>query len=207
MEIQPIGTPKIVMENPNSLHNYFGWPSVAKLQNGKIAIGASGFRLEHVCPFGKGVIAYSEDEGETYTAPSPVIDTVLDDRDVGIVAFGEKGVIFTSFNNTVAIQREWAAAPQRRSGGQGPLYHYTLAYLDAVSPDAEKEALGSTFRVSQDGGRTWETDRVLCQGFPDSDLGYPATIELSDGSLLTVFYAHPAEGEPAVIMQQKWRFS
>jgi len=30
-------------------------------------------------------------------------------------------------------------------------------------------------------------------------------VELSDGSLLTVFYAHPAADQPAVIMQQKWR--
>ena len=49
---------------------------------------------------------------------------------------------------------------------------------------------------SADEGKTWSVDH---------DLGYPATVELSDGSLLTIFYAHPAEGQPAVIMQQKWR--
>ena len=65
---------------------------------------ASGFRLRHLCPFGKAVIAYSEDAGETYTQPAPVIDTVLDDRDSGIVPFGEKQVIVTSFNNTVEDQ-------------------------------------------------------------------------------------------------------
>lgn len=87
MKIERIGDIKTVMCNEGSRHNYFGWPTVCRLQNGKIASVASGFRLDHVCPFGKAVIAYSEDEGETFTAPAPVIDTVLDDRDGG-VTFG-----------------------------------------------------------------------------------------------------------------------
>ena len=62
-------------------------------------------RLEHVCPFGKAVISYSFDGGETYTLPAPVIDTTLDDRDAGICPFGESGVIFTSFNNSAEMQR------------------------------------------------------------------------------------------------------
>ena len=38
-------------------------------------------------------------------------------------------------------------------------------------------------------------------------MGYPATVELRDGSLLTVFYAKQnSDDEPAVIMGQKWRF-
>ena len=84
MKIIPSGDVRVIMQNPCSRHNYFGWPTAAKLQNGRIAVVASGFRCRHVCPFGKTVIAYSEDGGETYTLPAPVIDTVLDDRDGGI---------------------------------------------------------------------------------------------------------------------------
>ena len=89
MKIVRIGEPKIIMSNPESRHDYFAWPTAARLKNNKIAVVASGFRLRHVCPFGKTVISYSEDEGETYTLPAPVIDTVLDDRDGGIMTFGE----------------------------------------------------------------------------------------------------------------------
>jgi hypothetical protein len=356
MKIIPIGTPQIVMQNPMSKHNYFGWPSVAKLQNGKIAVVASGFRRRHVCPFGKAVISYSEDEGKTYTAPAPVIDTVLDDRDSGVVPFGKSGVIVTSFNNTVEFQRRSPRA-------------YDNAYLDTITPEEEAAALGSTFRISndfgvtfgplykcpvtsphgplelddgtilwigrtfsennkhrvgedgilayrilpdgnteyvgripnieaegiepllcephsiqlpdgrilthirvqssgkdplfttyqsesadggktwttpipllernggapahlilhssgllisaygyrnepygiramfsRDGGKTWDTGYEIWPHGISSDLGYPATIELSDGSLLTVFYAKTSENSPAVIMQQHWRF-
>ena len=68
---------------------------------------ASGFRMKHVCPFGKVVISYSDDEGKTWTRPTVVMDTPLDDRDAGILPFGENSVIITSFNNTVNMQRKW----------------------------------------------------------------------------------------------------
>ncbi len=361
MKIELIGSPQIIMENPGSLHNYFAWPTVTRLQDGRIAAAASGYRLAHICPFGKAVMAVSTDEGKTYTPPMPVIDTVLDDRDAGLCPFGESGLILTSFNNTVEFQR--------RSGQGGA---YRDAYLDRVTPEAEQAVLGATFRVSLDCGttwgqlhrspitsphgptvladgtilwvgrtfskndsfridvdcvmayaldpatgemtcrgriddifdgdvkllscephaiampdgriichirvqggsperkfftvyqsesadggytwstpvmlldreggspphllrlsngitlstyarrkddfgirvmlsrddcRSWETEHILVRNAVTPDLGYPATVELNDGSLLTVYYAHPAKGEPAVILQQKWRIT
>jgi hypothetical protein len=68
-----------------------------------------------------------------------------------------------------------------------------------------KKPWGIQVMFSQDEGKTWSTDHMLCEDEVSPDLGYPATVELSDGSLLTVFYAHPAADQPAVIMQQKWR--
>lgn len=363
MKIKLIGTPKTILSNPESKHNYFAWPSVVRLQNGRIAAGASGYRLSHICPFGKAVLSYSEDEGETYTAPAPIIDTPLDDRDVGLCCFGKSGLILTSFNNTVAFQRQYTTALDDGTGD------YRARYLDMVTPEEEEKYLGYTFRISRDcgvtfgeiykspvssphgptelndgtilwvgrtiehenfdpkndyieahrinidtgktefvgriehiyidgkqmlscephaielpdgtilchirvqeykrekvftiyqskstdggktwtapvplldrcggapphilqhssgtlisvygrrempygiramfsrdGGETWDTENILYENTVSDDLGYPATVELSDHSLLTVFYAHPEEGTPAVIMQQKWAF-
>ena len=147
MKIERLGNVKTVMSNPIGKHNYFGWPTACRLQNGKIAVVASGFRIDHVCPFGKTVIAYSDDEGETFSSPAPVIDTVLDDRDGGIATFGTSGVIVTSFNNTVAFQRNYA---EKYTQNQ-----YALAYLDTVTAEEEKAAHGATFRISLDGGITF----------------------------------------------------
>ena len=353
MKIVKIGGTKTVMSNPGSLHSYFAWPTAARLQNGQIAVVASGFRRRHVCPFGKTVISYSADEGESYTPPAPVIDTVLDDRDGGILPFGENNVIVTSFNNTVDFQRRSAKSS------------YDLAYLELITPQQEENALGATFRISndggvtfgpvhkspvtsphgptqlsdgtllwvgrtfsaentrrqddcikayqirpdgsmthvgtieniqvqdiaafscephaivlesgrvlahirvqaeglftiyqtesddngrtwtkpvpvlpalggspphllrhssgmlictygyrkapfgikamfsRDGGKTWDAGHDLYINHISADLGYPSTVEMKDGSLLTVFYAHPEQGGPAVIMQQKWSF-
>lgn len=98
---------------------------------------ASGFRPEHLCPFGKGVICYSEDEGRNWSKPAVVIDTPLDDRNCGICTFGKKGVVITSFNDSMAEQREWAKTR--------PDMAYKFAYLDAVEekrPHCEEDYLG-----------------------------------------------------------------
>lgn len=144
MNIELIGNPKTIMSNPHSRHGYFAWPTVSLLQDGKIAVGASGFRIEHICPFGKAVISYSFDGGETYTLPAPVIDTPLDDRDAGICTFGEKGVIFTSFNNSADMQRQ-----------HNKENAYAQSYINTITKEDEEKYLGSVFRISHDCGITF----------------------------------------------------
>lgn len=169
MRIIRHGEPRIIISNPESRHNYFGWPTVARLQNGKVAVVASGFRLRHVCPFGKMIISYSEDNGETYTAPAPIIDTVLDDRDGGILPFGESSVIVTSFNNTRFFQR-----------GNSELTAYDSAYLDMITDEEEEKVLGAVFRISNDCGVTF--GKIF-----KSPVSSPhGPVELQDGTLLWV---------------------
>ena len=168
MKIVTLGAPTVIMSNPLSRHNYFAWPTATRLQNGRIAVVASGFRLRHICPFGKTVISYSDDDGQTYTAPAPVVDTVLDDRDGGITPFDKTGVIVTSFNNTADMQRSHAADG------------YSLAYLDTVTPEKEADALGATFRISRDCGVTFGP---LYKSPVTSPHG---PIQLSDGTILWV---------------------
>lgn len=181
MKIEIIGNSKIIMSNPTSMHNYFAWPTVAKLQNGKIAVVSSGFRVDHVCPFGKAVISYSEDEGETYTLPAPVIDTILDDRDAGITTFGENGVIVTSFHLT---SYWWDALPEWGANS------YIKEYVKMISEEEKKAIMGSNYRVSYDGGVTFGEIYKAPVTSPHGP------VELQDGSILWV--GHPyvlGEGE------------
>ena len=144
MKIKLIDKPQIIMSNPKSIHNYFAWPTVSLLKNNKIMVGASGFRIEHICPFGKAVVSVSTDNGETYTLPKPIIDTPLDDRDAGICTFGDNGVIVTSFNNSINMQREHNKENE-----------YAQSYIDTITKEDEEKYLGSLFRVSTDGGITF----------------------------------------------------
>ena len=59
--------------------------------------------------------------------------------------------------------------------------------------------------LSSDGGESWSEEFTIYKNLYTDDLGYPATTELDDGSLLTVFYAKDNEESPAVIRQQKWK--
>ena len=167
MKIELIGKAKTIMSNPDSKHGYFAWPTVALLQDGKIMVGASGFRIEHVCPFGKAVVSYSTDGGETYTLPAPVIDTPLDDRDTGICPFGKTGVIVTSFNNTADFQR------QNNTDNE-----YAQRYIDTITAEDEEKYLGPTFRISHDCGITF--GRILRS--PVTSPHGPT--ELRDGTIL-----------------------
>jgi len=160
---------KTICSNEHGIHKYFAWPSVARLQDGSLAMVASGFRLSHVCPFGKVVMCRSYDEGKTWTPPQILIDTPLDDRDAGICTFGEKGIIVTSFNNHVDFQRRYQADSLYRKG-----------YLDEVEAQGGfEEYLGSTLIISNDGGITY-TDPIVV---PISSPHGPCV--LSDG---TIFY-------------------
>lgn len=165
MKIAHIGEKRIIMSAPDLRNNYFAWPSAKRLQDGRIAVGASGFRLRHVCPFGKAIMMTSEDDGETYSIPSPVIDTCLDDRDCGIATFGKSGVIVTSFNNTVNFQRYHATAEDK-------------IHLDSISPEDEARDLGATFRISHDGGRTFGAIHKSPVTSPHGP------IELKDGTVM-----------------------
>ncbi len=155
---------RIVMQNKDSLHNYFAWPTVARLRDGRIAVVASGFRLGHVCPTGKAVMTVSEDECESFSCPTPVIDTPLDDRDAGICPFGASSVIVTSFNNTLSFQEKWCrwregasdALTEAQKERQRRELVYIRAYLSLAELDGRAEDFyGSVYRVSNDNGRTY----------------------------------------------------
>lgn len=56
-----------------------------------------------------------------------------------------------------------------------------------------QERPGVEAKFSSDGGLTW-TDPLRIQELPMVDLGYPASLELADGRVLTAYYAHSGPG-------------
>jgi len=92
----------------------FAWPTVAKMDDGTLAVACSGLRSQHVCPWGKTVLS-----------------------------------------------------------------------------------------VSRDDGASWDHDWILRDDAP-GDVGYPATVELADGSLFSVYYQQAAPDEKCSILWSKW---
>ena len=62
--------------------------------------------------------------------------------------------------------------------------------------------------VSDDHGRTWDVaNEIKLAGHFDGDLGYPASVELPDGTLLTVYYQAENKGEQTCLMGTRWRLT
>lgn len=179
-------------EISSGLQNRFSfsaWPTVARLKDGRLAMVCSGFRLHHICPFGKVVICYSEDEGKSWTMPAPIVDTPLDDRDSGICVWGDK-VIVTSFNVDRKYNRKWvdlnspSLADGERSWARDNLgaedRAFVREYIDLVSDEDEDKYLGSFYVTSLDGGNRFGDMRRLPVTAPHGP------VALSNGELLYV---------------------
>ena len=172
-------TKQVICSAPESVFPFFGWPTVARLPGGELAMTCSGFRLKHSCSFGKVVICYSRNEGKTWTQPAVLIDTLLDDRDAGIASFGNGRVIVTSFNlSSWRILEDispWATPEQRA---------LIEAYIDYVRESYQPDThFGYPYRISEDGGFTFGPQKMGKTAAPHGP------IVLNDGSLLYVGFA------------------
>ena len=64
--------------------------------------------------------------------------------------------------------------------------------------------LGNQARVSSDHGKTWSEPMLISADGTSGDLGYPSTVQLDDGSLLTVWYEKLKDRTQAVLRQARW---
>ena len=68
-----------------------------------------------------------------------------------------------------------------------------------------RKPFGNQARISTDHGRTWSAPMIVSGDGTTGDLGYPATVELADGTLLTVWYENVKDLGKAVLRQAKWK--
>ena len=64
---------------------------------------------------------------------------------------------------------------------------------------------GIQARTSRDRGATWSGPITISDDGSASDLGYPSTVELADGALLTVWYERLSASPKAVLRQRRWQ--
>jgi sialidase-1 len=339
----------IICRLSNDPFGYFGWPSIARMDDGTMIVASSGLRREHVCPWGKTVLHYSTDDGYTWSDSKIINNSPLDDRDAGIVNLGGQKLLVTWFTcdprgcqlygspeylektrklmdrwtdemvsqyvgNWVMLSDDggntWSApirvtvtaphgpvvlrsgdilffgkeeaikAVKSRDGGRtwteigtvpisadthnsnyhephvvelpsGKLIgliryqhagnyksHNDFSIFQTESDDGgitwttarplgvdgspphviyhssgalvcvygyRKEPYGERAMISYDEGVSWETDIVIREDGPDRDLGYPASVEMPDGSIYTIYYQKYAAGEKPSLLWSRWR--
>lgn len=77
--------------------------------------------------------------------------------------------------------------------------HLLMSYGHRRAP------LGNQARLSTDNGKTWSEPLTISADGTSGDLGYPSTVELDDGSLLTVWYELIKSQPKAVLRQARWQ--
>lgn len=73
-----------------------------------------------------------------------------------------------------------------------------ITYSRRVAPNGQRA------RISRDGGKTWSDELVISPESPDWDHGYPSSVELSDGSILTVYYQKYPGDSYNSILSTRW---
>lgn len=142
----------IISRRTTGTFGYHAWGTVTKLTDGTLVAGCSGGRVYHVCPFGKSMLFFSHDDGETWSAPMIVNDSWMDDRDVGLTALPNNGLLMSWFTLGYDILDERDAILKTIYSESE--YQLVNAYRAAAYCDPEQTP-GSFVRLSRDGGMTW----------------------------------------------------
>ena len=150
----------IVCKKNGETLGYFAWPTVTKIGGTRLIAVASGMRSAHTGMDGKLVCWYSEDEGKTWSEPQLLMDTVLDDRDAGVVYWNGKIIV------------SWFCASQA--------YYNTTVIDDAL----DSKLMGGNYIISEDGGLTWSEIYYM----PDGMFTPHGLIISPDGGLTSVGY-------------------
>ena len=155
---------------------YCGWPSVCDIGGGELAAVFSGDRNAHICPWGKVRFMRSADGGETWSGSETICNSILDDRDAGLLRLGNGDLVMFWFTSVAFYEKEYCRT-------KNPEY---VRHFEKLDKDAVRRSLGSFSRRSTDGGRTWEAPVRLPTSAPHGG------IQLSDGRLLVVGRQHSA---------------
>lgn len=167
----------IIYRNLETPFHYHGWPSVCKMDDGALATVWSGFRVAHVCPYGKTAMSISKDEGETWCPPMIINDTALDDRDVGILNLKDKKLLITWFCHPKKWMLEKALPESKHLPTELlALSEAYIGYYNTLTDEQSKA--GSYVRTSTDNGVTWDETVDVPVSSP-----HGPTL-LSDGSIL-----------------------
>ena len=167
--------------------------------------------------------AESTDDGQSWRwladLPERNGDTHTEYHELHAVETSDKRIIVQIRNHNKANDRETLQSESSDGGktwsvpksiGVWGLPSHLLKLRDSrllMTYGHRRDPLGNQARVSSDHGRTWSEPVVISADGVTGDLGYPSTIELADGSLVSVWYEVVKGAKLAALRQARWRLS
>lgn len=146
----------------------------------------------------------SADDGKTWTVGAQIDSTTANETDLFHVGgtrwlaaarnLGDPGIsrghsmdLFVSEDNA----KTWRRQGRLTGRGQHPgdLHRLRDGRILLVYGDRQGENSGVNARVSADGGATWSPEVRIAGPLPTTDSGYPSSVQLADGTIVTAYYA------------------
>lgn len=150
---------KVVSRITDGPFRYQAWPTIAKAKDGTLFLGVAGHRQGHFCPFGKNYLYESRDNGESWIGPRIINESYLDNRDVGLLTWGEQNLLMCSVTHSPDQYKNWD-----ERAGTHPHYKIrtplAMGLRETWKELDEKELERHSFiRVSHDNGKSWSERR------------------------------------------------
>lgn len=119
---------------------------------------------------------------------------------------GNPGALYLWQSESTDGGKTWTEAHQTEIWGLPPHVIRLQNNWLLVSFGRRKEPFSERACISRDNGQTWDVaNEITIASAPNNDLGYPATIQLPDGSLYSVFYQVAAPGEKTSLYGVHWQ--
>jgi hypothetical protein len=131
-------------------------------------------------------VPYITDDGYEYLHCEPYI-LELDEKLVGFIRV-QGGIFATYMTQSYDKGKTWSVPVRINKHGAPPhaIEHSSGAVILVYG--YRSEPYGQRAMVSYDRCKTWSDEIILRDDGPIHDLGYPASVELKDNSILTVYY-------------------
>ena len=181
----------------------------------------AGKRLWHKYP--RIGVADSSDNGATWRwlaeIPTRPGDTFEKYHELHIIEAASGRLIAHMRNHNKANERETLQSESADGGRTWTIPHSIgvwglpshLLRLDGgrllMTYGHRRKPYGNQARVSDDQGQSWSQPVILSGDGHTGDLGYPSTVQLGDGTLLSVWYELMAGSRFAVLRQARWQLT
>lgn len=168
-------------------------------------------------------VCESSDDGKTWKwladIPTREGDVVVKGYHELHAVEADDGTIVAQIRNHNDANRSWTLQTESGDGGKTwsephpicfGLPSHLLKLRDGrllMSYGHRREPYGNQARISTDNGKTWGEAMIISGDGIGGDLGYPSTVELEDGTLLTVWYEKMKDLPMAVLRQARWTLS
>lgn len=148
-------------------------------------------------------VPYVTEEGYEYYHCEPYI-LELKEKLVAFIRV-QRGLFATFMTQSYDQGKTWSNPVRINKHGSPPhaLLHSSGAVI--LTYGYREKPFGQRAMISYDNCKTWSEEIILRDDGPDNDLGYPASVELKDNSILTIYYQKETSDSLCEISGTIWK--